>query len=292
MTPAENTHQRTVLCIDDELSNLALRKILLESSGYNTLTAASGADGLKLFQSAPIDAVILDYSMAEMDGGAVSLHMRRLQPRVPIVMLSGFPGAMLDAEHAADALISKADDPKKLLYRLGSLIRARDHAHPELEREYVVHTNASMQFVDCSDSICGLTGYSRSEFLEKTIPDLDYAPDDVSEDWRKFRAAGSWTGEYIIRHKNGRPIPISVAAWVFADQCTAAVWEPITDWKELYRRAILELNSAKLRQYIEVAVIAIHRRLRELSAGPASAEERHELDDALAGIRVLQSDLK
>src|SRR5437763_12211602 len=56
----------TVLCIDDESTALQLRQTVLESAGYKVLAAKSGAQGIKLFGSEPVHAVILDYWMADM----------------------------------------------------------------------------------------------------------------------------------------------------------------------------------------------------------------------------------
>lgn len=282
--------QRTVLYIDDEASNLMLRKLLLESSGYRALTAPNGPEGLKLFESVPVDAVIVDYSMPDMDGAIVSARIRASRPRIPIIMLSGFSGVRPDAEHVVDAFINKADNPNRLLQRLRSLIGVRDHAHPELESEYVVQVDDAMQYVDCSDAVCRLTGYSRSEMLDKKISDLSYKPGIVPNCWQQFRTDGEMSGEYVIKHKSGRPMLIRFTAWIFPDHCTAAVWEPVTNWRELYRRAMLEIDPPRLKQYVELAVIAIHERIRELDRGPESIEERHELSDALSGIRILQKE--
>lgn len=80
--------KKVLLCIDDEANALAIRKLLLESAGYSVLTARSGADGLKMLQSAHVDAVILDYLMPEMDGGAVAAEIRCIKPALPILILS------------------------------------------------------------------------------------------------------------------------------------------------------------------------------------------------------------
>jgi response regulator RpfG family c-di-GMP phosphodiesterase len=47
-------------CIDDELTGLLARKLLLESAGYRVVQARSGPEGIHAFQRGKIDAVILD----------------------------------------------------------------------------------------------------------------------------------------------------------------------------------------------------------------------------------------
>ena len=81
----------SVLCVDDEKSALLSRKLLLESAGHRVIEARSGKEGIRLFQTEKLDLVILDYWMSDMKGTAVAAEMKRLNPLVPIVMLSGLP---------------------------------------------------------------------------------------------------------------------------------------------------------------------------------------------------------
>jgi hypothetical protein len=42
----------------------------------------------------------------------------------------------------------------------------------------------------------------------------------------------------------------------------AAVWEPVKDWREMYRLAMLEFDPSKLKNRMELALLEIHRRIR------------------------------
>jgi PAS domain S-box-containing protein len=79
----------TILCIDDELTGLLACKLLLESAGYRVVQARSGPESIRAFQQGKIDAVILDYWMSEMKGTAVASELKRINPAVPIIVLSG-----------------------------------------------------------------------------------------------------------------------------------------------------------------------------------------------------------
>ena len=83
---------KLVLCVDDELVGLSVRKALLEHAGYKVLTAPNGPEGLLLFQREPVDAVVLDYFMPGMHGPEVALQMREVKPAVPILLLSAHLG--------------------------------------------------------------------------------------------------------------------------------------------------------------------------------------------------------
>lgn len=89
--PKRERGAASVLCVDDEKSALLSRKLLLESAGHRVIEARSGKEGIRLFQTEKLDLVILDYWMSDMKGTAVAAEMKRLNPLVPIVMLSGLP---------------------------------------------------------------------------------------------------------------------------------------------------------------------------------------------------------
>jgi CheY-like chemotaxis protein len=104
-----------ILCIDDEPVGLFIRRLLLESVGYKVITATNGKDGLELFTANPITAVLLDYSMPEMNGGEVAAEMKRRKPQVPILMLSACLEIPAEALSRVDGRVFKGDPPASLL---------------------------------------------------------------------------------------------------------------------------------------------------------------------------------
>ncbi len=54
---------RIILSVDDEAGVLYSRQKLLQAAGYDVLSAADGEQALDFFASAPVDLVVLDYSM-------------------------------------------------------------------------------------------------------------------------------------------------------------------------------------------------------------------------------------
>ncbi len=116
----------TVLCIDDEQTALQLRQTVLESAGYKVLTAKSGVLGIQAFKSEPVQAVILDYWMADMNGMQVAREIRKLNPAVPIIILSAYGELLDESLGIADIWIRKGEeDPQYLLQRLEELLKTR-----------------------------------------------------------------------------------------------------------------------------------------------------------------------
>ncbi|MFH0982466.1 MAG: ATP-binding protein [Planctomycetota bacterium] len=81
----------TVLVADDEPMIVALLRTVLESRGYQTLTARSAAEAVSLFEQhqSSLAAVVLDWSMPKVGGLSVLEQLRRLALHVPVVLISG-----------------------------------------------------------------------------------------------------------------------------------------------------------------------------------------------------------
>jgi CheY-like chemotaxis protein len=110
-----------LLCIDDDEDVLECEKSFLESFGYTVLTAASGGKGLQLASMYPVDVVIVDYFMPEMNGQEVALEMRRLNPQAPIIMLSATVDVPEQALKLVDAFIAKDRLASQLLPAIAQL---------------------------------------------------------------------------------------------------------------------------------------------------------------------------
>lgn len=116
----------TILCIDDEQTALQLRQSVLESAGYKVLTAKSGDRGVQMFRSEPVQAVVLDYWMAGMNGMQVAREIRRLDAKVPIIILSAYGELLDESLGIANLWIRKGEeDPQFLLDRLDDLLNGR-----------------------------------------------------------------------------------------------------------------------------------------------------------------------
>jgi CheY-like chemotaxis protein len=122
-----------VLCVDDELVGLKVRKIVLERAGYRVLTAPDGPSGLAIFAEHPIEAVVLDYSMPSMHGGDVARRMREIKPEVPILLLSAYIGLSAEVTSLVDLYMTKGEGAPVLLEKLGTLLHpagiAQETAH-------------------------------------------------------------------------------------------------------------------------------------------------------------------
>jgi two-component system OmpR family response regulator len=78
-----------ILVIDDEQGIRDLLDTLLSRKGYNVVLADSGQKGLEVFRRERPDVVVLDLKMPGMDGLTVLQQVRSLNPKQPVIILTG-----------------------------------------------------------------------------------------------------------------------------------------------------------------------------------------------------------
>jgi two-component system cell cycle sensor histidine kinase/response regulator CckA len=89
--PAKPGGRGRVLVVDDEPAIRQLAARILARLGYEVLTAVDGVDAIEVFRATPgIRAVLLDLAMPRMSGAEALVELRRLDPRVKVVLSSGF----------------------------------------------------------------------------------------------------------------------------------------------------------------------------------------------------------
>ena len=79
----------SICIVDDEPSILNTLSSILEDEGYQVTVAKSGMEALKLIRADPMDLMILDIWMPEMDGLETLKRIRQQFPNLMVVMMSG-----------------------------------------------------------------------------------------------------------------------------------------------------------------------------------------------------------
>jgi len=116
--------QATVLVVDDYRDIVNILTLLLTSHGMNVLQAYSGAECLELVRTHPVDLVLLDVMMPDMDGLAVCAALKRISPALPIILMTADMTIREAARHLdVSGYIVKPFKPADLLARI------RTHLH-------------------------------------------------------------------------------------------------------------------------------------------------------------------
>ena len=126
----------TVLLVDDEESILNSLRRLLRSQPYDVLLATSGAQALEMLTQQPVDLVMSDARMPNMDGATLLAHVHERYPATTRIMLTGYadPAAIIKAinEGRIDRYISKPWNDEEMLL---TLRQALEHQRSERERQ-------------------------------------------------------------------------------------------------------------------------------------------------------------
>lgn len=112
----------TILCIDDEVLGLEIRKVVLEREGYVVYTASDGPTGIKLFRQNPVDAVVLDFAMPGMNGAAVAVALRDIRPTIPILLLSAYLTLPEEVQSIVTLVANKGDGALTLLQNVRKML--------------------------------------------------------------------------------------------------------------------------------------------------------------------------
>ncbi len=79
----------SILVVDDVVSTTKIVEQLLSVKGHQVICAVSGKEALKIIESKPIDLVITDIVMPEMDGYELIRELHKQSDPPKIIAMSG-----------------------------------------------------------------------------------------------------------------------------------------------------------------------------------------------------------
>ncbi len=116
-----------ILLIDDDEVQLRLQRMILTREGYTVFTTADGPQGLEIFRKNRIDLVLLDLGLPSMSGIEVLNEIRRLDPRVKVIVVTGYPSVestVLAMQSGAWDYLQKPLTADNLLGKINSALYA------------------------------------------------------------------------------------------------------------------------------------------------------------------------
>jgi DNA-binding response OmpR family regulator len=114
-----------ILFIEDDESIRQQTTALLRDEGYATEEASSAIDGLDTFDRRPVDCVLLDVNLPDLDGFEVCRRVRA-RSDVPIIMVTARSDSfdvVAGLEAGADDYVTKPFQPKELMARIRAMLR-------------------------------------------------------------------------------------------------------------------------------------------------------------------------
>jgi CheY-like chemotaxis protein len=117
-----------VLLVEDDDDNRELMSEVLEAAGYEVITAAGGAEGLRKLSETPVDVVVTDVGMPGMGGLEVARAVKKIAPRIPVVVVTGYAEREDIASargREVDAVLVKPIDPDSLTSAIDQIMKGR-----------------------------------------------------------------------------------------------------------------------------------------------------------------------
>jgi DNA-binding response OmpR family regulator len=116
------------MIVDDEANNRDSLELLLQSEGYETLTAATGKQALMMVLERAPDLILLDVTMPDMDGYSVATMLKSnpATASIPIIMVTAHAGRgarVVGLNTGAEDYQIKPVDPAELALKVRNLLR-------------------------------------------------------------------------------------------------------------------------------------------------------------------------
>jgi CheY-like chemotaxis protein len=98
-----------ILLIDDNRNGLLARKSVLVEQGYSVTASNSPEEALEHFAESCFDLVITDYRMPRVNGLQVLARVREMNPKTPVILVSGMVDVLglTEKNTGADAVVAK-----------------------------------------------------------------------------------------------------------------------------------------------------------------------------------------
>ncbi len=199
--------KNSVLVVEDNEELLYMMKRIL-SGKYNVFTAKNGKEALEVLGECPVDIVITDLLMPEMDGADLCRAIRSdlSYSHLPVIVLSARTTAetkMESFEAGADAYIAKPFDMNVLIAQVDGLIQNRKKIFDNFRQEQtldtggIISTDLDRQFIDRAVNIIE-SHISETEF---NINDFNQAMNmSNSTLYRKIKGLTGMSPKEFIRN--------------------------------------------------------------------------------------------
>jgi len=110
--------KKIILCVDDNEQELSVLKFMLATNGYRVVSATTGQEAIGVFAELPVDLVLADHTLPQMNGCQLVGRLKQIAAHVPMILL-GDPQRMRGEMHIADAVLAKKNcSPQELLERI------------------------------------------------------------------------------------------------------------------------------------------------------------------------------
>ncbi len=117
---------KQILLLDDNATQLTIRELVLRKAGMESHAATSAGAALALLRSSvgqeKIGAIVTDHLMPGMDGSGFVRELRKFNPTMPVIVISGLAEAEEEYKGLDVIFRTKPCDPEDLISLLQSIL--------------------------------------------------------------------------------------------------------------------------------------------------------------------------
>jgi len=110
-----------VLIVDDDKRMTRTLADILRHAEYLVMEAASAMEALEKVKAHPFDCVLTDIRMPEMDGVELHRELRKIQPGLPVVLMTAYAADAVTSQGLNDGVVGILDKPLDINNLLGFL---------------------------------------------------------------------------------------------------------------------------------------------------------------------------
>lgn len=261
-----------ILVVEDDLPSRVFISTILKGYFQNIFMAENGQEGLEVFKEHSPDIIVSDIGMPVMNGLDMARYIRRINPRVPIILTTAFDNksVLLEAiELGINSYIIKPVQKEQMitvLENVSSTILIERQLKQQEDRLKVLSSAVehSLSFVLIFDkngiieyanpALCDSTGFSPEELIGNNIKLLEvYDFDGYSAYHKAVNEFSEWQGELPVKMKNGDSFWVSSAcSLIYNDESLEPKYVQVSE--DITVKKIQEDNLIKYNEKLEQKV--------------------------------------
>jgi PAS domain S-box-containing protein len=231
----------SILIVEDDPGFASYLKRLLRRDDLKLITASSGRQAIEYLHRHPIDIVLQDIGLPDINGYQVMDQIRQRFPEVLVIVMTG----EVTVESAVQALRKGAYDYLRKPFESMDLVNTVENALERLRLEQqnrraeeklreseeryrqlfenesdavVVFDAETLKLEDANQAALELFGYSKEQFLKRIILDISAEKQKTKKNVRLLREDRSSLKQVPLRHlvkKDGSIFPAEISTGIF-----------------------------------------------------------------------------
>jgi PAS domain S-box-containing protein len=231
----------SILIVEDDPGFASYLKRLLRRDDLKLITASSGRQAIEYLHRHPIDIVLQDIGLPDINGYQVMDQIRQRFPEVLVIVMTG----EVTVESAVEALRKGAYDYLRKPFESMDLVNTVENALERLRLEQqnrraeeklreseeryrqlfenesdavVVFDAETLKLEDANQAALELFGYSKEQFLKRIILDISAEKQKTKKNVRLLREDRSSLKQVPLRHlvkKDGSIFPAEISTGIF-----------------------------------------------------------------------------